>query len=383
MKKSGEFQYKQKSTLDQYYAEISGTSLFAPNEESSAFRRIEEAEQKYIFILLRDRDFWRNALYKLENTLREADEWSEEIEILSKEVGSSSPSKKSVTSFVRKVRFLDSGRTWMRTMYEMSQDPKRIADRSEWANEVGRSFRSIQRAKNVCINANLRLVINVARRHFRSGISQNMTDLIQEGNIGLMRAVDKFDIDRGYRFATYASWWIKQNIRRALDDKEPIVRVPVHVCEDAKKINRLEGFFMAQHGEAPNVEQLSKLAKMSVPKVENAITHKYKASMSLDAFMGDDDDTWLDHLEDPSVESPVENLVSEEIRWDINEMLTLLTPQECAIVRWRYGLDGGNEMTLQEIGTIYSISRERVRQIEVQAINKMRVRSNKLRHSSV
>lgn len=383
MKKSAEIQYKQKSALDQYYAEISGVSLFAPEEEPTAFRRIEEAEQKYILVLLRDRDFWRNALYKLEVSVREADEWSDELAALVKNVESSSPPRKAVVSFVRKIRFIDSGRAWMQSTYTLSQDSSRAQTREKWVRDVSRAYREIQQAKNACIAANLRLVIKVAKRHFRGGITQNMTDLIQEGNIGLMRAVDKFDIDRGYKFATYASWWIKHHIRRALDDKEPIVRVPVHVCEDAKKINRIEGDFMTQFGEAPNVEQLSKLAKMPVHKVESAIANKYKASMSLDAFMGDDDDTWLDHLEDSNVESPVENLVTEEIRWDIKEMLSLLTPQECAIVRWRYGLDGGDEMTLQEIGTIYRISRERVRQIECQAINKMRVKSNKFRHSSV
>ena len=371
-----------KDVLTQYFSDISGTKILSPSEEIEAFRRIETAEQKYVCILLRDRSFWRNSLHLLQKMATEMEEWTDEYAGCLKSVESSSPSKKSLHAFIRAVRFSDSGRAWMRVAFIRSQDPDRIESRRLWAKQVEKAWEVIQEAKNSCIAANLRLVISTARRYVKPGSSQSITDLIQEGNIGLMKAVDRFDTERGFKFATYATWWIRHHIRRTLDEKESIVRIPIHVGEDAKKVSRAESMYLTQHGKLPSEEELGKMLKLSAKKVENALMNKLKTNLSLDVSVGEEesDMMWVDYIEDQNVVSPIETLALAELKGSIHELLKHITSQERDILRWRFGFDGGEELTLQEIGEKYDLSRERIRQLENQAIRKMKMHADKNRN---
>ena len=230
---------------------------------------------------------------------------------------------------------------------------------------------ALWREKNAFVQANLRLVVTMARRFNRGRMS--LPDLIQEGNIGLMKAVDRFDPGRGYRFSTYGSWWIRHAISRALADKGREVRVPVHMLELHHKLTRVRREFEAREGKAPDDEALAKAAEVPLDKIERMRQCLLDQGPSLDMPLSDDDGrTGADLLEDDSMPTPGEQLQQVALGNKVLEFIGRLPPIEADVLRKRFGLDQDAPMTLREIGEQYSLSRERIRQLQEQALGKIR-----------
>jgi RNA polymerase primary sigma factor len=238
--------------------------------------------------------------------------------------------------------------------------------------EIEQARRLQQGAKDRFVAANLRLVVSMARRYARPE-RMPLADLIQEGNLGLMKAVERFDYRRGFRFSTYASWWIRHALTRGLADKSRIVRLPVHALETRARVTRVARKIVARTGVYPNMAQIIEESGLPEDKVQAANELSTEAHFSLDAPVGSDTErTFVDFLEDGDVPNAEERLVEAGRKTDLHDVLRELTPFEAQILRYRYGLEGGEERTLKEIGDMYNLSRERIRQIQALALTKMR-----------
>ncbi len=225
-------------------------------------------------------------------------------------------------------------------------------------------------SKSSLIEANLRLVISIAKRYIGRGLS--FADLIQEGNIGLMKAVDKFEYKRGYKFSTYATWWIRQAITRALADQSRTIRIPVHMVETINRITRTTRDFVQANGREPSVDELAEKLKMPPHKVKN-ILKVTKEPISLETPIGEEEDSQLiDFIEDNSTPSPFDHAVRQDLKEQIDKVLGTLNDKEEAVIRKRFGIGEDAPMTLEEVGEEFSVTRERVRQIEAKAIRKLK-----------
>ena len=241
---------------------------------------------------------------------------------------------------------------------------------NHYYEELVKSQRSDKIAKDNLAKANLRLVVNLAKKYANRGL--HFLDLIQEGNIGLMKAVEKFEFERGFKFSTYATWWIRQAITRAIADQSRTIRVPVHMVETLNKINKIKRSFLQEHGREPTYAELAKTLAIDEKKIKNIIKIS-REPISLETPVGDSEDATIkDFIEADNEFSPSDTVANTDLKERVREVLKTLTPREEKVLKMRFGIDVASEHTLEEVGKDFSVTRERIRQIEVKALRKLK-----------
>ncbi len=250
---------------------------------------------------------------------------------------------------------------------------------NEEAEIAERILKGDEQASQRLVEANLRLVVSIAKRYLGRGMQ--FLDLIQEGNLGLMKAVEKFDHTKGFKFSTYATWWIRQAITRAIADQARTIRIPVHMGETINKIKKASSQLLHENGHEPTVEEISEYLNIPVDKICEAMRASQEP-VSLETPIGEEEDSHLgDFIPDDSTLTPQEAAAQTLLKEQLDDVLSTLTPREAKVIRLRFGLDDGRPRTLEEVGDVFKVTRERIRQIEAKALRKLRhpSRSKKLK----
>jgi RNA polymerase primary sigma factor len=355
--------------IEQYFKEIGAVDLLGREGETVAFRALEAAEQQLVLHLLTG-ERARQSLPQLVDALAKEKDVEPEY---TRAVNSAVRGHRNGKDFLRAVRFTDAGRLWFEKQIRESLSDGTPA----WRRKASRLRTKQLELKNAFVSANLRLVVSFARKYQRPWMSLSFTDLIQEGNFGLIRAVEKFDVDKGYRFVTYASWWVRQYIRRSISEKDPLVRVPVHVIESIAKISAIDSQHTTITGENLTEEELARAADVTTQKVRSAILFRGgKAFISLDApSFADGESPRVESTPDTNTVDPESQVTANQMAVDMKAILKHLSPVEERIIKWRFGIEDGVDKTLQEIADQFGLSRERIRQIEAKALSKLRTRA--------
>jgi RNA polymerase sigma factor (sigma-70 family) len=369
-----------KDTVQQYFGEIGRIRLLTARQEVELGRRIEEARAELLRRLVAV-PAARRALARLAERLRAGEVPAEALIVLPE---GGTPDRRTVRAVLRTLAGLGRGRLRARGAAAVGRLPLKpdvVHDlvglvRAQGAapaaalDAIERADTRVRAAKRELAEGNLRLVISIAKRYIRTGVP--LADLIQEGNLGLLRAVDRFQYRRGFKFSTYATWWIRQAITRAIADRGRTIRIPVHTMEALNKFTRARGELLTGLGREPTTEELAGRAQLPAATVAFLQTIP-REPLSLDTPVGGEETATLsDFLEDHTLLSPVTTLLEQDRAARVRRMLDRLTTRERDIVRARFGLGNGEPQTLEEIARRMSLTRERIRQIEVRALAKLR-----------
>ncbi|MHB1349369.1 MAG: sigma-70 family RNA polymerase sigma factor [Desulfobulbaceae bacterium] len=332
-------------TTTTYLREMGQFDLLTPEEEAKYSKSIREGFDAIIIAIRKDK-----------SGVQEMKMLAERIDLWEKRDPTLKPKK-------QQLNYMRSTVNIIARKYPEKRELFKISTKIEAYN------RSIETAKDAMIRANLRLVVSIAKRYMHQGLT--LADLIQEGNLGLMRAVFRFDYKKGNKFSTYASWWIRQAITRAILDKTRTIRLPVHFLELRSQFFKAFYSLLKELGREPTPVEISKMTDLPMDKIL-AILEASREPISLETPVGDDDSTLGDFLENQESESPYDAVQNRELETRVNDVLSSLTDREEKIIRLRFGIGEKAEYTLEEIGKRFNVSRERIRQIEKKALNRLR-----------
>ena len=289
-------------------------------------------------------------------------------EFVESEIDDSEVDKLLQTDLLKMAESMDVDEPIKMYLREIGQIP--LLSYEEEIDYAQRVLNGEEEAKQKLIESNLRLVVSIAKKHTNRGLK--MLDLIQEGNMGLMKAVEKFEYEKGFKFSTYATWWIRQAITRAIADQGRTIRIPVHLIETINKIKKESRIILQETGKEPTAEELAKKLELPVEKVKS-ILEMNQDPISLETPVGSEEDSELgDFVEDDKFANPYDATTRVLLKEQLDEVLKTLNDREEMVLRYRYGLDDGSQKTLEEVGKIFNVTRERIRQIEVKALRKLR-----------